>query len=126
MKLNDHADLYVRDLARTRAFFEAALAPVGYALHADGLALELGLEADRLDFLVREGGPSAPCPHIAFRCDSRLMVEAAYRQALLAGGGDIGEPRVLPNIHEHYYAAFVRDPDGHNVEFACHLEVSRG
>ena len=118
----DHIDLRVADLARTRAFFQAALAPLGYALHVKVPALGFGVEADRPDFWVREGGPSVPCPHVAFRCESRNLVEAAYHQALLAGGRDNGGPRLMPHIHAHYYAAFVRDPDGHNIEFACHTD----
>ncbi|MBC7954513.1 MAG: VOC family protein [Cytophagales bacterium] len=116
----DHIDLYVANLARTRAFFQTALAPLGYALHAEGTALGFGVQPDQLDFWVREGGPSVPCPHVAFRCESRPVVESAYQQALLAGGVRINEPKLMPHIHASYYAAFVRDPDGHNIEFACH------
>lgn len=61
-----------------------------------------------------------PPPHFAFQCRSRALVDAAFTAAIAAGGADNGEPKLLPHIHPNYYAGFVRDPDGHNVEFVCH------
>jgi predicted lactoylglutathione lyase len=68
---------------------------------------------------VRDGGPSSPRPHFAFGCATRELVDQAHRAALEAGGENNGAPALLAHIHPTYYAAFVRDPDGHNVEFVC-------
>jgi len=59
--------------------------------------------------------------HIAFTAKDRSAVEAFYRAALAAGGKDNGGPGLRPHYHANYYAAFVLDPDGHNVEAVCHL-----
>lgn len=120
----DHLELLVADLPRSAAFFRAALAPLGYALRVEGNPTGFGAPAGSsevsLDFWIKGGGPSTPRPHFAFTCASRALVEAAYRAALEAGGTDNGAPRLLPHLHPHYYAGFVRDPDGHNVELVCH------
>ena len=117
----DHVELHVSDPARTSAFFRGALAPIGYAQHVEGpISIGFGADAASLDFWVRAGGPSAPLPHVAFRCVRRALVDAAYRAALDAGGADNGAPKLLPHIHAAYYAGFVRDPDGPNIEFVCH------
>ena len=117
----DHLELLVADLPRSAAFFGAALAPLGYALRVEGNPTGFGASSSSLDFWIKEGGPSTPRPHFAFTCASRALVEAAYRAALAAGGTDNGAPKILAHIHPSYYAGFVRDPDGHNVELVCHL-----
>ena len=58
--------------------------------------------------------------HIAFRAASRSIVDAFYEAAIAAGGTDNGGPGVRAHYHEHYYGAFVLDPDGHNIEACCH------
>jgi catechol 2,3-dioxygenase-like lactoylglutathione lyase family enzyme len=121
----DHLEILVSDLPRSAAFFRAALAPLGYALRVEGNPTGFGAPtaaADlALDFWIKQGGPSTPRPHFAFTCASRAQVEEVYRAALAAGGIDNGAPRTLAHIHPSYYAAFVRDPDGHNVELVCHV-----
>lgn len=116
----DHLELLVADLSRATTFFRGALAPLGYAVHVDGLPRGFGTAPDRLDFWLRDGGPSTPRPHLAFHCASRALVDAAHQAALAVGGIDNGAPRVLDHIHPRYYAGFVRDPDGHNIELVCH------
>ena len=116
----DHLELSVSNLPRSTEFFRAALAPLGYELHVAAAANGFGVSMAALDFWLHEGEASTPRPHFAFHCARRALVDRAYRAALEAGGIDNGAPRLLPHIHEHYYAAFVRDPDGHNVEFVCH------
>jgi catechol 2,3-dioxygenase-like lactoylglutathione lyase family enzyme len=116
----DHVELFVADPARSVDFFRAALSPLGYHLHVQRESNGFGADAAHLDFWLRKGGPSQPLPHVAFNCDSRAAVEASHAAALAAGGRDNGAPKLLPHIHPNYYAAFVRDPDGHNVEFVCH------
>ena len=118
----DHVELFVADPAQSVAFFRAALAPLGYSVHVQGESNGFGADAAHLDFWLRRGGPSQPLPHVAFNCSSRAAVEAGHRAALGAGGRDNGAPKMLPHIHPNYYAAFVRDPDGHNIEFVCHRE----
>ncbi|MEO8672922.1 MAG: VOC family protein [Tahibacter sp.] len=116
----DHVELYVADPAPAMHFFSAALAPLGYALHVEGASNGFGAAPDSLDFWVREGGPSSPRPHVAFNCANRATVDAAYHAALAANGTDNRAPGLMPQIHPNYYAGFVRDPDGHNIEFVCH------
>jgi len=58
--------------------------------------------------------------HVAFRAAGRAQVRAFYEAAMASGGKDNGAPGPRPHYHEHYYGAFVRDPDGHNVEAVCH------
>jgi catechol 2,3-dioxygenase-like lactoylglutathione lyase family enzyme len=120
----DHVELFVADVRRSSDFFRAALAPLGYALHVEGKSNGFGSDGASLDFWVRDGGPSTPLPHVAFNCTDRALVDSAYRAAIAAGGADNGAPKVLPHIHPNYYAGFVHDPDGHNIEFVCHAAVS--
>jgi catechol 2,3-dioxygenase-like lactoylglutathione lyase family enzyme len=116
----DHLELLVADLPRATDFFRQALGPLGYAVHVEGAPRGFGASRDRLDFWLNQGGPSTPRPHLAFHCTSRALVDDSHRAALAAGGTDNGAPRILEHIHPTYYAAFVRDPDGHNIEFVCH------
>lgn len=115
----DHVELFTGNVDRTTEFYRGALAPIGYALHVTGKSNGFGADASSLDFFVREGGPSTPRPHVAFRCASRALVDQVHRAALESGGSDNGAPKLLPRIHPTYYAGFVLDPDDHNVEFVC-------
>ena len=119
----DHVELFVADPGQSVAFFGAALSPLGYGLYVEGETNGFGADAAHLDFWLRKGGPSQPLPHVAFNCASRAAVDASHAAALAAGGRDNGAPKLLPHIHPNYYAAFVRDPDGHNIEFVCHQRV---
>jgi catechol 2,3-dioxygenase-like lactoylglutathione lyase family enzyme len=116
----DHLELLTSDLAAATAFYRGALAPLGYTLHVSGPPNGFGADASSLDFWLRPGEASTPRPHFAFACGSREQVDATYRAAIAAGGTDNGAPTLLLRIHPTYYAGFVRDPDGHNVEFVCH------
>jgi catechol 2,3-dioxygenase-like lactoylglutathione lyase family enzyme len=115
----DHLELAVSDLPRARAFYERALAPLGYTVHVPGPSIGLGAAADRLDFWLKPGAAATPPPHFAFGCASRALVGEAFDAALAAGGSAPRPPALLPHIHPSYYAAFVLDPDGHLVEFVC-------
>lgn len=77
-------------------------------------------EPPKTDFWISSGGPNRPGIHIAFRAADRAAVDAFHAAALAAGGTDNGAPGVRPHYHPHYYGAFVRDPDGHNIEAVCH------
>ncbi len=123
----DHTGLVVSDFERSKAFYAAALAPIGYALLAEFPAAVTGSvdvagfgEPPKPDFWISRGTPNRPAIHVAFRVGSRAAVDAFHRAALAAGGSENGAPGLRPHYHPNYYGAFVLDPDGHNVEAVCH------
>ena len=123
----DHTGLQVTNPSVSRAFYEKALEPLGYRvlneipLQFTGGKVVLGFGVPPApDFWLAEGAPNTPRLHIAFRAESRAQVDAFYRAALAAGGKDNGPPGPRPHYHEHYYGAFVLDPDGHNIEAVIH------
>jgi catechol 2,3-dioxygenase-like lactoylglutathione lyase family enzyme len=117
----DHLELAVSDLAASSAFYAAALVPLGYGhVVARDAVSGFGTDAVAPDFWVCQGGPSQPLPHVAFRCETRSLVERCYAAALAAGGRTRVAPVLMPQVHPSYFAAQVLDLDGHNVEFACH------
>jgi catechol 2,3-dioxygenase-like lactoylglutathione lyase family enzyme len=117
----DHVSLRVRDLERSRAFYTAALAPLGIAVQMEGGGAVGFGKPGKPQFWLNPGGtPSGPT-HIAFVAASRADVHAFHAAALAAGGGDNGAPGLRPHYHPHYYGAFVLDPDGNNAEAVCHL-----
>jgi catechol 2,3-dioxygenase-like lactoylglutathione lyase family enzyme len=116
----DHTGVAVSDMARSRTFYAAALAPLGYALLMDfGEAAGFGVKP-KPDFWLGQGKPGEPRSHVAFRAESRAQVDAFHRAALAAGGRDNGAPGLRTHYHPNYYGAFVLDPDGHNIEAVCH------
>jgi catechol 2,3-dioxygenase-like lactoylglutathione lyase family enzyme len=123
----DHTGIAVSDGARSRRFYERALAPLGYAVvktvppEFNGGAMVLGLGVPpRPDFWLHEGEPQQPRVHVAFRAENRALVDAFYAAAIAAGGRDNGGPGPRLHYHADYYGAFVLDPDGHNIEACCH------
>jgi catechol 2,3-dioxygenase-like lactoylglutathione lyase family enzyme len=108
----EHISLRCRNSRSSRKFYEKALAPLGYQVD-----LEYGdsygfIQGGRHDFWVTKGKVGTPI-HLAFHADATSAVDGFYRAAIAAGGKDNGPP----GIREEYgYAAFVLDPDGHNVE----------
>jgi catechol 2,3-dioxygenase-like lactoylglutathione lyase family enzyme len=123
----DHTGLNVSNPTRSRAFYEAALAPLGYSVLMEipkeftGGAVVLGLGvAAAPDFWLTEGAPNAPRIHVAFSAKSHAEVTAFYRAAIAAGGRDNGPPGPRSHYHANYFGAFVLDPDGHNIEAVCH------
>jgi len=122
----DHTGIKVSDPAKSREFYTKALEPLGYAVlreipkeYTGGLVVLGYGVAPKPDFWVAEGKPLEKA-HIAFRAKNHAQVDAFHRAALAAGGADNGPPGPRPHYHEHYYGAFVLDPDGHNVEAVCH------
>ena len=123
----DHTGYNVRDPKTSRAFYERALAPLGYTVlmevppeHTGGkVVLGWGV-APKPDFWTAEGEPQTPRVHIAFAASSRKQVDDFYAAAIAAGGKDNGPPGVRAHYHPNYYGAFVLDPDGYNVEVVCH------
>ena len=121
----DHLDITVADLARSEAFYLCALAPLGVALVyrnasnvAGGQTIGFGASADPT-FCIRSGDRATTPLHIAFCAATRAAVDAFHAAALAAGGRDNGAPGLRPYYASNYYAAFVVDPDGHNVEAVC-------
>ena len=120
----DHIDFAVRDLATSRAFYVAALAPLGYRplLEFDRADGRRGIgfsDREFARFYIGGGQAVHGRLHVAFEALSRDSVDAFHRAALAAGGADRGAPGLRPHYGEHYYAAYVIDPDGHVVEAVC-------
>jgi catechol 2,3-dioxygenase-like lactoylglutathione lyase family enzyme len=124
--LIDHTGVGVSDFQKSKAFYLKALAPLGYQLLKElptsiapqGVA---GLGVPPFpDFWVTGGQMSLSSRHIAFRASSRAQVDDFYKAAMAAGGRDNGPPGIRAHYHPGYYAAFVLDPDGYNIEAVCH------
>ena len=117
----DHLNLFVSDLAASRAFYEALLPDEGLPVNRDfpGVAVGFGHSNYAVFALVAQTEPVQPI-HVAFRVDSRSDVERLYAQAIDHGAVDYGAPGPRPHYHEHYFAGFVLDPDKHILEFVCH------
>jgi predicted lactoylglutathione lyase len=123
----DHTGVAVSDFARSKAFYLAALAPIGYELLAEFAAAVTGSAdvagfgvAPKPDFWIAGSAPQRPPIHVAFRVETRSRVDAFHAAALRAGGKSNGEPGLRPHYHANYYGAFVLDFDGHNIEAVCH------
>jgi catechol 2,3-dioxygenase-like lactoylglutathione lyase family enzyme len=124
----DHVGFPVSDYARSKTFYAHALAPLGYTLimevgpqqtESGSPAAGFGINGKPDFWIGGEGGLSGVL-HIAIVAKDRAAVDAFHRAALAAGGKDNGAPGLRPHYHANYYAAFVLDPDGHNVEAVCH------
>jgi catechol 2,3-dioxygenase-like lactoylglutathione lyase family enzyme len=125
--LLDHAGFPVADYARSKAFYQQALAPLGYSLIMevaqqgnDSPAAGFGANGKPDFWIGGEGGLNGPI-HIAFAARDHAAVDAFHRAAIAAGGRDNGTPGFRPHYHANYYGAFVLDPDGHNIEAVCHV-----
>lgn len=116
----DHVAINVGDYERSKVFYLAALAPLGYELIMEFGGKAGGFGAGgKPDLWLREGPPLAPV-HIAFSSPDQATVDAFHAAALAAGGQDNGAPGPRPHYHPTYYAAFVHDPDGNNIELVHH------
>jgi catechol 2,3-dioxygenase-like lactoylglutathione lyase family enzyme len=117
----DHMNIYVSDVSKSRLFYEKTLSVFGFKVVRDygEYAVGLGDKNYAVLALVRQEG-DIQTTHFAFKVDMRADVRRFYKVALATGGTDNGAPGLRPDYHENYYAAFIRDPDGHNLEFVCH------
>ena len=115
----DHLKLHAPDPAASRAFYEQALAPLGYRVLLDRPA-SVGMGAKRPDFFIAPADGAQTPVHVAFRAESEYDVDAFHAAALAAGGTDNGAPGPRPHYHQNYYGAFVLDPDGNIVEAVYH------
>ena len=117
----DHVGFGVSDYERSKAFYVKALAPLGIELIKEPSGRAAGLGRDGKPFFWLEATrPPATEVHVAFTCESQDLVHAFHEAAIAAGGTDNGAPGPRPIYHEHYYGAYVLDPDGNNIEAVCH------
>jgi catechol 2,3-dioxygenase-like lactoylglutathione lyase family enzyme len=119
-RLFDHVTVRVRDIAQSRAFYERALQPFDIKVVQSSQGPVGFTTDDRGDFWIKEQETAAGRVHIAFAAPDRATVDAFHAAAVEAGGVDNGEPGPRPHYHSTYYAAFVLDPDGNNVEAVFH------
>ncbi len=125
----DHMGFPAVDFEKSKAFYDKALAPLDVAVVMSVSAEMTGGEAfagygsnGKPDFWVSTGRPIGETMHfhVAFVAKDRATVDAFYAAAMAAGGRDNGGPGLRPHYHPNYYAAFVLDPDGNNIEAVCH------
>jgi catechol 2,3-dioxygenase-like lactoylglutathione lyase family enzyme len=128
----DHMSVTVFDIARSVAFYDAALKPLGFGRAMDFTAPDgsyrgvgYGLKDKPVFWLgahLKDRKAVTPMPgfHVAFEAASRADVDAFYAAAIKAGARDNGAPGLRPHYHPNYYGAFVIDPDGYHLEAVCH------
>jgi len=126
----DHLGIAVSDIARSRTFYEAALGALGMSVQrevgpdrsGDGsTALGFGVPGEKI-FWIADGEKVGEGTHVAFRADDHRQVDQFHAAGLGAGGRDNGKPGPRPNYGPNYYAAFLCDPDGANIEAVCYAE----
>ena len=123
MSIFDHVGFSVGDYDRSVAFYDKALAPLGITAlsvfeYPGGKVAGYG--KDRPAYWLNSGTALVGRVHVAFVAANRAEVDAFHAAAMAAGGTDNGKPGLRPEYHPDYYAAFVLDPDGHNIEAVCH------
>lgn len=120
MKLFNHVQIKVKDLGRSRKFYDHAMAALGYkvVLEINDVVIGYGTSVHDM-FEIRqfdENSPLSGCVHLAFNASCKEAINAFYHSALANDGKCNGEPGFRPQYEDGYYAAFVIDPDGHNIE----------
>lgn len=124
----DHMGITVSDIERSKRFYEAALKPLNLKVtmtatpeqtESGGTAIGFGREGDNGFFWIGDKGIVGTGTHVAFEAESHAQVDAFHAAALAAGGRDNGTPGPRPHYGPDYYAAFVYDPDGANIEAVC-------
>jgi catechol 2,3-dioxygenase-like lactoylglutathione lyase family enzyme len=124
----DHVQVAVSDYGKAREFYVKALAPLGWTMMmefpmgGDRMAGGLGTQGKPYLWLSNTGKP-VPTGHVALGAKNAGEVDAFYQAAMGAGGTDNGPPGIRKEYHDKYYAAFVRDPDGNNIEAVWHGQV---
>ena len=119
----DHLSIGVRDIARAKRFYDAALAPLGYKCLRESPTL-LGYGSDSVGLWISPTASPVPADpnsglHFCFAAPDEAAVQAFHAAALHAGGRDNGGPGIRPEYSPGYYAAFAIDPDGYRVEAFC-------
>jgi catechol 2,3-dioxygenase-like lactoylglutathione lyase family enzyme len=122
----DHITVNVRDMKAARRFYQAALGAIGMRINLDfSSAFGMGSRNENIFWLARDRHASGD-GHYAFRVDHREEVDAFHRAALEAGGTDNGKPGLRPDYGRNYYAAFVKDGEGNNIEVVCYARATAG
>ena len=119
----NHVSIGVRDVARTKRFYDAALEPLGYTCLSSGEGY-LGYGADKVALWISQSSSPVPADtdsglHFCFDAPTRRSVNAFHAAALASGGKDNGKPGLRADYGENYYAAFAIDPDGYRLEAYC-------
>lgn len=126
----DHMGIAVSDIERSRKFYEAALGALGMTVNMEvgpdqtesgGTALGFGARDEKIFWIADQERPGEGT-HVAFRVERREQVDAFHAAGMKAGGRDNGAPGLRPHYGPNYYAAFVLDPDGANIEAVCYAE----
>ena len=126
----DHMGISVSDLDRSRKFYEAALGALGMSVtmevggdktESGGMALGFGIPGESI-FWIGDNEKVGEGTHVAFKADRRDQVDRFHADGLKAGGRDNGAPGLRPHYGPNYYAAFVYDPDGANIEAVSYEE----
>ena len=118
----DHVSIQCADMAASTAFYDTVLAPIGGRRLMDfGEVVGYGTQFPDFWLGAQSNGDGFRESHLAFTAPSRTSVDEFFAAATNHGAQVLHEPRVWPEYHENYYGAFVRDPDGNNVEAVCHL-----
>jgi catechol 2,3-dioxygenase-like lactoylglutathione lyase family enzyme len=116
----DHIGIPVSDLDRAKDFYSEALAPIGFLLLGESAA-HAAFGIGHMPYLLLRLTDVPPVStHVAFIADTRAQIDAFHAAAVAAGGTDNGSPGIRADYHPDYYAAFVLDPDGHNIEVVKH------
>jgi catechol 2,3-dioxygenase-like lactoylglutathione lyase family enzyme len=123
MTMIDHVSIGVRDIARAKKFYDAALKPLGYSCLSDS-ETSLGYGQDAVAYWISRSDRPVPAEpasglHFCFAAPTRRAVTAFHKAALGAGGKDNGPAGLRPDYGDNYYAAFVVDPDGYRLEAYC-------
>jgi catechol 2,3-dioxygenase-like lactoylglutathione lyase family enzyme len=119
----DHVSVQCDDVAQSAVFYDAVLAPLGGGRVMDfGEAIGYGVDG-KPTFWIGARAVDSPNRevHLAFVATDRAAVRTFFDAAVASGAEVLHEPRLWPEYHPNYYGAFVRDPDGNNVEAVCHL-----
>ena len=126
----DHMGIAVSDIERSRKFYEAALGALGMSVNMEvgpdqtesgGTALGFGARDEKIFWIADQERPGKGT-HVAFRVERREQVDAFHAAGVKAGGRDNGAPGLRPHYGPNYYAAFICDPDGANIEAVCYAE----
>lgn len=121
----DHASLPVRKLAWAKKFYTAALGAIGMKINMEvGDAFGMGSKTQKIFWLVKHAKATGGA-HFAFAVDHREEVDAFHAAAIAAGGEDHGAPGLRPDYGPSYYAAFVYDPEGNNIEVVCYAKTPK-
>lgn len=124
----DHMGIAVSEIDRSRKFYEAALGALGMSVQMEAgpdktedgsTALGFGVPGEKI-FWIADKSKIGEGLHVAFKADRREQVDQFHAAGLQAGGRDNGKPGPRPNYGPNYYAAFVYDPDGANIEAVCY------